>query len=109
MLQKYRIAAQCGLRPKSLEDNEIKRITGGQESVPGAWPWMAAIFTNDPKGYFKCGASLISDRWIVTAAHCGIINVGPLVLAGNKMPQCFKVSICFNYQHCSVCPDLASP
>ncbi|EDO26255.1 predicted protein, partial [Nematostella vectensis] len=56
----------CGWRP-SLPDKEFKRIVGGEETVPGAWPWQAALVFN---GSQVCGGTLISRGWVVTAAHC---------------------------------------
>ena len=61
----------CGIKPTTVS---IKRIVGGEEAVAGEWPWMTALFhsqgnANQPP-YFKCGATLLSDRWIATAAHC---------------------------------------
>merc|ERR1711976_188833 len=45
------------------------RIVGGTEvSFPGKYPWQASI---EPiGGSHQCGASMISNRWLVTAAHC---------------------------------------
>ncbi|XP_044535193.1 transmembrane protease serine 12-like [Gracilinanus agilis] len=47
------------------------RIVGGQKAELGGWPWMvslqAMIF---PKYTHLCGGSLISENWILTAAHC---------------------------------------
>ena len=44
------------------------RIVGGQPTTIEENPWQVAIA---PKGEtFWCGGSIISDRWIVTAAHC---------------------------------------
>jgi uncharacterized protein YkwD len=40
-------------------------IIGGEEAVPGAWPWMAALL-----GEQLCGGSLIAPEWVLTAAHC---------------------------------------
>jgi hypothetical protein len=76
---------ECGLpvfRP-------IERIVGGFESTPNSWylfnlitffslnarfltirlfyrPWQVMI----TDGMIMCGASLIDNNWIVTAAHC---------------------------------------
>ncbi|XP_033115439.1 chymotrypsinogen B-like, partial [Anneissia japonica] len=43
------------------------RIVGGEDSYPGEWPWMLSF---EIYGSFYCGASLISEKWAITAAHC---------------------------------------
>ncbi|KAK7071888.1 hypothetical protein SK128_021709 [Halocaridina rubra] len=43
------------------------RIVGGTEAVPHAWPHQVALFIDN---LYFCGGSLISDEWVMTAAHC---------------------------------------
>uniref|UniRef100_A0A3Q0S063 Peptidase S1 domain-containing protein n=1 Tax=Amphilophus citrinellus TaxID=61819 RepID=A0A3Q0S063_AMPCI len=43
------------------------RIVGGQDATPGSWPWQVALFTF---GSSSCGGSLITNQWVLTAAHC---------------------------------------
>ncbi|XP_008144752.2 serine protease 27 [Eptesicus fuscus] len=51
----------CG-RPRMLN-----RMVGGQDALEGEWPWQVSIQRN---GSHFCGGSLITDRWVLTAAHC---------------------------------------
>ena len=52
------------------------RITGAtnndEYNAVGHWPWMASIgfFNAKNKWQHQCGATLISDRHFLTAAHC---------------------------------------
>merc|ERR1712055_379380 len=52
------------------------KIVGGNEVTPHEYPWQVGLFIDDM--YF-CGGSIISEDWILTAAHCmdgaGFVNV----------------------------------
>uniref|UniRef100_A0A4W5MRM4 Peptidase S1 domain-containing protein n=1 Tax=Hucho hucho TaxID=62062 RepID=A0A4W5MRM4_9TELE len=64
--------ADCGSRPKFRS-----RIVGGNISKPGQFPWQASLHYQNQH---LCGGSIITPRWIVTAAHCGIfIHIGRTV------------------------------
>jgi secreted trypsin-like serine protease len=44
-------------------------IVGGQLTQRGQFPWQVALSED---GWFFCGGSLISDQWVLTAAHCAV-------------------------------------
>jgi hypothetical protein len=46
-------------------------ISYGQNTTQGQWPWHAALFhAQGPQLMYTCGATLISETHILTAAHC---------------------------------------
>lgn len=47
---------------------EGRRIIMGIETNPWKYPWMVALFSRHDKAY--CGGALISDKHVLTAAHC---------------------------------------
>lgn len=58
------------LQIKTAKDKEKvgdARVVGGKPSQPTSWPWVVAIYRN---GAFHCGGVLMSESWIITAAHC---------------------------------------
>uniref|UniRef100_A0A8D2MC12 TM11E protease n=1 Tax=Zonotrichia albicollis TaxID=44394 RepID=A0A8D2MC12_ZONAL len=57
----------CGIRRQASSFTGVERITDGQRAPEGEWPWQGSIQLD---GSHRCGASIISNTWLVTAAHC---------------------------------------
>ncbi|KAK7020158.1 hypothetical protein SK128_022304 [Halocaridina rubra] len=60
-------APTCGVRNSPL-DLRIQTAIQKNEASFGEFPWQAIIFFRNFT--YKCGASLVYDKWLVTGAHC---------------------------------------
>lgn len=59
---------RCGETTSRQFSSEL-RIYGGSPALEGELPWMAVLYYQ-LKDEPHCGASVISSRYLVTAAHC---------------------------------------
>lgn len=67
-----KINAACQRWQAYAAELSIFSIINGEMALPTEFPHMVALgYANNKNGYdFDCGASIIADRWLVTAAHC---------------------------------------
>nr|CAG4645445.1 EOG090X03V0 [Lynceus sp. MCZ IZ 141354] len=60
--------AKCGRKgTNSVPSGDSKRGDGVADL--GEWPWHAAVLEK-PQDLYVCGATLLDESWVVTAAHC---------------------------------------
>ena len=65
-------ASICG-DTRNTETGFVAGPINNPETNPvGHWPWIASMgfFDNSSEWEHQCGATLISDRHFLTAAHC---------------------------------------
>ncbi|XP_054715209.1 venom peptide isomerase heavy chain-like [Uloborus diversus] len=58
------------------------RIVGGGFAQPGMYPWMASLHIKYAYWAFDCGASVLNEHWVITAAHC---------FDGGRSPEKYKI------------------
>ncbi len=79
------------------EHHIVKRVVYGEPAPDTHFPWMAGIDNARSQHPFDCGASLIGNRWLMTARHCVMYDFGALIpasrisfslyaLDGNRLP-----------------------
>ncbi|XP_058522636.1 transmembrane protease serine 11B [Ochotona princeps] len=89
------------------------RIVNGENALAGAWPWQASM---QWKGHHSCGASLISSRWLLSAAHCfarknnmedWTVNFGTIVNKPYMTRKVQRIILHENYSSPAVHDDIA--
>lgn len=63
---------QCGIFDDKLKPIPLVSIRGSSGIAAGNWPWLVAIFrkVNRANLVQRCTGSLITNRMVLTAAHC---------------------------------------
>ncbi|KAL3280400.1 hypothetical protein HHI36_017884 [Cryptolaemus montrouzieri] len=88
----YVFCVDCGRsvrRSRQPRVGALGRIIHGKQSVRGAWPWQVSLQLLHPEFGFLghwCGGTLISQDWLLTAAHCI-----------KKVYFCLKCEICWRW------------
>jgi trypsin len=79
-VSEYRLVDSSSAREALTNDAKRveSRIIGGEEAIPGEFPWYASSSGSPGSGI--CGATLIHDDIILSAAHCsGQFDQGVLI------------------------------
>ncbi|XP_035015610.1 chymotrypsin-C [Hippoglossus stenolepis] len=49
----------------------VTRVVGGEDVRPHSWPWQISLqYNRQGEWRHTCGGTLISNQWVLTAAHC---------------------------------------
>nr|XP_014264828.2 ovochymase-2 isoform X2 [Maylandia zebra] len=59
--------SKCGISQVWNPTVSSLRVVGGTEAMYGSHPWLVSL---QNRGSHFCGGSILSDCWIMTAAHC---------------------------------------
>ncbi|XP_067125718.1 clotting factor B-like [Centruroides vittatus] len=75
-LNSFVLHTECGRQPTQSSRHLVKRdfkisVAGGEDAEPFSWPWMVSLHMRGTNSFnYHCGASIIKDKYILTAAHC---------------------------------------
>jgi len=74
-------------RTRRVSNDTGIQIVNGYEAELGEFPWQVGILSRNREGSMPwCGGMLISDQWVLSAAHCFQRTRGVTVLVGGHEP-----------------------
>ncbi len=71
----YKTSLNCS---QYINIQRHRRVVNGSEALPHSFPWMVHLEDNI-NGTIRCGASLLNDRFLLTAAHCVYVELQTIV------------------------------
>jgi len=119
------ITGECGKNAVPVEFTWDYKIVGGNAAKNNSYPWMVPLFVNSTEYYyynyddytldhqisqeeeiFICGATIINEEWLMTAAHC-IENFIPNQIHGYAGAHSLdkKSSVKINFHHWIIHPN----
>ncbi|XP_055599587.1 CLIP domain-containing serine protease HP8-like [Uranotaenia lowii] len=93
------------LNPKQCGVQAGDRISKGTVAKPFEYPWM--VLLKDSSGAFVCGGTLISKRYVLTAAHClrGYFNITSVRLGENDIRKEIDCNVVDGEEDCADPPQ----
>lgn len=91
----------------------IGRIVGGSDAAAGQFPYQCSLRRGQ---HHTCGGSIITNRWILSAAHCvynsqpselSIVTGTHLLLTGGQSYSVLTIRVHENYQMGTLANDVA--
>ncbi|XP_044219198.1 coagulation factor IXa isoform X1 [Thunnus albacares] len=73
----------------SDDESPYKRIVGGEVVIPGEIPWQVALVALS-SGHLFCGGTILSEQWVITAAHCLVESHGSFLIKVGEHNICTK-------------------
>ena len=72
---KFRSYLDCKCGERKVQQEAANLVTAGSsEAFSNEFPWAARLEIRIGESAFQCGGTLVTDRHVLTAAHC--VNPG---------------------------------